>query len=39
MLLIFSDCFQDVVLARIIDEATAANLNSMIHTNNATVRF
>ncbi|CAJ2662454.1 unnamed protein product [Trifolium pratense] len=28
---------KDVVLARILDEATAANLNSMIHANNATV--
>ncbi|GAU39624.1 hypothetical protein TSUD_397130 [Trifolium subterraneum] len=30
---------EDVVLARILDEATAANLNSMIHANNATIHF
>ncbi|CAJ2662452.1 unnamed protein product [Trifolium pratense] len=30
---------KDVVLARILDEATAANLNSMIHANNATIHF
>ncbi|XP_004487777.1 uncharacterized protein [Cicer arietinum] len=28
---------KDVVLARVLDEAIAANLNSMIHANNATV--
>nr|ABN06018.1 Protein of unknown function DUF625 [Medicago truncatula] len=28
---------KDVVLTRVLDEATAANLNSMIHANNATV--
>ncbi|XP_057429694.1 uncharacterized protein LOC130722858 [Lotus japonicus] len=28
---------KDVVLARVLDEATAANLNSIIHGNNATV--
>ncbi|MBA0768555.1 hypothetical protein Gotri_017350, partial [Gossypium trilobum] len=32
------DCFfQDVVLARVLDEATAASLNSIIHSNNAIV--
>ena len=35
-----SDCFfQDVVLARVLDEATVASLNSIIHSNNAIVRF
>ncbi|KAH1097181.1 hypothetical protein J1N35_014102, partial [Gossypium stocksii] len=28
---------KDVVLARVLDEATAANPNSIIHSNNATV--
>ncbi|KHF98620.1 Suppressor of Mek1 [Gossypium arboreum] len=33
-----SDCFcQDVVLARVLDEATVASLDSMIHSNNAIV--
>lgn len=31
--------FQDVVLPRVLDEATVANLNSIIHSNNAVVRF
>ncbi|KAG5132749.1 hypothetical protein JHK82_023937 [Glycine max] len=30
---------EDVVLARVLDEATVANLNSIIHANNAIVRF
>lgn len=30
---------KDVVLPRVLDEATVANLNSIIHSNNAVVRF
>lgn len=31
--------FQDVILPRALDEATVANLNSIIHSNNAIVKF
>lgn len=30
---------QDVILPRMLDDATVANLNSIIHANNAVVRF
>lgn len=30
---------QDVILPRMLDDATVANLNSIIHSNNAVVRF
>ena len=30
---------QDVVLARVLDESTIANINSIIHANNALVGF
>jgi len=36
---IITHIFQDVVLARMMDDSMVASLNSIIHANNATVRF
>jgi hypothetical protein len=35
--LFFRFTFQDVILPRVLDDATLASLNTMIHTNNASV--